>query len=214
MDFSKIELQDDEWTRQSHCIKLQGQMGWPNYIYQQMGTSTKCETECDKDANCDFCITQLETDECFLANFQTESGTTLPGISQFTLAFKASSPKLAANALNSFELDPRFSSVVLAQYVMEFGSTLTTHSIEECALTCAMSVNMSCDSFIFEHHLCNLLSVTNTSGIELEHHASTRIMPRSSIMDFYVSKHASKHNTIASLGLKYIFNHFRFHCKS
>ena len=208
MDFSKSELQDDEWTRQSHCIKLQGQMGWPNYIYQQMGTSTKCETECDKDANCDFCISQPETNECFLANFQTESETTLLDISQATLAFKTS-PKLAANALNSFEIDPRFSSVVLAQYVMEFGSTLTTHSIEECALTCAMSVNMSCDSFIFEHHQCNLLSVTNTSGIELVHHASTRIMPRSSIMDIFVSKHASMQNTYIKLSmLEYNFLSF------
>ena len=208
MDFSKHQVQDDGWTRQSHCTKLEGQMGWPNHIYQQMETLTKCETECDKDANCDFCITQPETNECFLANFQTESETTLLDISQATLAFKTS-PKLAANALNSFEIDPRFSSVVLAQYVMEFGSTLTTHSIEECALTCAMSVNMSCDSFIFEHHQCNLLSVTNTSGIELVHHASTRIMPRSSIMDIYVSKHASMQNTYIKLSmLEYNFLSF------
>ena len=71
VDFSKHEVKDDGWTRQSHFEKLQGQIGWPNHIYQQLETSTKCETECDKDFSCDRCSTQLETDECFLVNFHT-----------------------------------------------------------------------------------------------------------------------------------------------
>ena len=194
MDFSKHDhVQDDGWTRQSHCAKLEGQMGWPNHIYKQMKTSDKCQLECEKDSNCDFCITENEPNGfCLLANFQTESSSSLLESFEVTLAYK-NSPKLALNAFKSFELDPRFSPVVLAQYVMEFGSTVSAQTIEDCALDCAMSVNMSCDSFLFDNHQCNLLSLTNTTGIELVHHAATRIMPRSSLMDLYVSKHSSKY---------------------
>ena len=83
--------------------------------------------------------------------------------------------------------------MVLAQYVMEFGSTTTAFSIEECALRCAISMNMSCDSFVFEKNRCNLLSVTNTTGIELIKVAQNKIMPQSSGMKLYVSKHSSRY---------------------
>ena len=74
----------------------------------------------------------------------------------------------------------------------EYGSTLTMKSKAECALECALSVNMSCDSFIYDENQCSLLSITNSTGIELIHRASKRIMPDNSNFQFYVSKFASK----------------------
>ena len=56
-----------------------------------------------------------------------------------------------------------------------------------------MSRVLKIDSFLFDNHQCNLLSLTNTTGIEMVHHTATSIMPRSSLMDLYVSKHSSKY---------------------
>ena len=95
-----------------------------------------------------------------------------------------------SKALDTFNCETRFHPTLLAEYVTKYGSTLTMKSKSECAMQCALSVNMSCDSFIHDGKKCHLLSITNTTGIELMNKAPKRIMPDHQNLEFYVSKFA------------------------
>ena len=107
LDYSNQKVHEDGWTKQSHCSKLKGQFGWPNLIFKKLETSTQCELECDKDSECDFCITETKANGlCFLANFKTNSKTDLSELSPFNLMYKKSSG-LNSRAMDSFQLDNR-----------------------------------------------------------------------------------------------------------